>query len=81
MGWSPQRREPKPLTQAKFDEAMDYFSNLPLDFFGTNRATENDFLLFLDVACTAAVLKPPRRDTQGFLDEYFIGIKSECKRL
>lgn len=73
LSYNPSRPEPKQLSQHELEEAMEYFSNLPVDFFSTKHATEKDELLFLEIAATLRVLKSAHNPV---LDEYFIGCEA-----
>lgn len=68
------RRHPKPLTDLEQQRALAYFQDKSEDcdggFFGTNKATEDDVLLFLDFAASVGAIKT---SPNPVLDEYFIG--------
>jgi hypothetical protein len=86
LSYMPKRRRPQSLSDQEVREALDYFNTKDPEFFGLAEAGEQDELLFLDLAATVGVLKAHmpdhETDPEGYaLDEYFIGIKSEMRKI
>ena len=71
LSFNPKRRPPKKLTQQQTQQAVQYFDKQDLEFFGLAAATEQDVLLFHDLAATLGTLKSA---DNSYIDELFVGI-------
>jgi hypothetical protein len=74
--FNPKRNPPQKLSNPQ--QAFDYFSTKPTDFFSTAQATEDDVLLFLNLAATVGAF---RSAPNPKLDEYFVGIPCKMQNI